>query len=296
MTPVITITAPAKLNLFLSVGPRRSDGFHEIETVFQAVSLHDTLTIAHSERFHLSVTPEGSAPEDETNLVVRAARALWGAIGRTPGADVTLSKSIPSEAGLAGGSADGAAALIGLSELWDARLSKKSLEKIGASLGSDVPFCVRGGTAAGRGRGEILSPLPNRATLWWVIVVPQITLSTPAVYAAFDSISATPVLRDPFELADALAKGNPHEIAPLLSNDLREAALTVEPSLSAVEADLKAAGALAVVLCGSGSGWAALCADEEDARAVATRMSPDMSAKKIFVAHSLNEGPRLTRS
>lgn len=263
------VRAPAKINLWLSVGPRRPDGFHEIESVMQTVSLFDELTIDDGDGVRFDVAPPGSAPEDESNLVIKAVRAMWGVMGRTPGAAIALSKSIPSAAGLAGGSADAAAALVGLSELWGARLSRKALEKIGAAIGSDVPFCVRGGTCAVRGRGEVLSPLPLHDALWWVVAVPDATLSTAGVYAAYDRLTPSPAIEDPFELADALARGDIDRIAATLRNDLQPAAESLLPSLPAVGDALREAGAVGAVVSGSGPAWIGLCRDQAHASAVA---------------------------
>ncbi|MHB8513705.1 MAG: 4-(cytidine 5'-diphospho)-2-C-methyl-D-erythritol kinase [Actinomycetota bacterium] len=289
---MITVFAPAKINLFLSVGALRRDGYHEIETIFQAVSLFDTLTLAPAKEFTFDVSPEGSAPEDETNLVVRAARALWASTGKTVGANVALKKLIPMEAGLGGGSADAAGALVGLNALWNAALSRKSLEKVGAALGADVAFCVRGGTAAGRGRGELLSPIPCKQTLWWVIVRPRISLRTQNVYAQHDVIAKHDSTIDPHEIADALARGSVPDIARALHNDLEPAALSIAPALSDTRDALQKAGAVATILCGSGSAWAGLCNDEEHAKQVGRLLA----SFETFVVHSLDHGPRIEES
>ncbi|HEX9696362.1 MAG TPA: 4-(cytidine 5'-diphospho)-2-C-methyl-D-erythritol kinase [Actinomycetota bacterium] len=283
------VAAPAKLNLWLSVGPRRPDGFHEIESVMQTVSLFDELSIAPAGGIRFDVAPAGAAPEDDTNLVIKAARALWAALGRTPGAAIALTKTIPSAAGLAGGSTDAAAALVGLNELWDAGLSRKALEKIGAAIGSDVPFCVRGGTCAARGRGEVLSPLPVRAPLWWVIAVPDASLSTAAVYAEFDRLNPSPTVEDPFELADALARGDLERIAALLRNDLQEAAVSLLPSLAEGRELLRGAGALGTVVSGSGPAWAGLCRDERHASSVASSVRDHVAF--VAAAASTPRGP-----
>ncbi|MGH2727905.1 MAG: 4-(cytidine 5'-diphospho)-2-C-methyl-D-erythritol kinase, partial [Actinomycetota bacterium] len=175
------LTAPAKINLYLAVGARRPDGLHAIESVMQSITLYDSLSIEAADELSLNVSPSGAAPEDETNLVVRALRALVAAAGRTGGATLRLEKQIPSGAGLGGGSSDAAATLVGLNELWSCGISRKALEKIGAGLGADVPFCVRGGTAVARGAGEALAPLAVRRPLWWVIAMPAESLSTPDV-------------------------------------------------------------------------------------------------------------------
>lgn len=279
------VSAPAKINLHLSVGTRRSDGYHEVLSVMQAVSVYDTLSLSATESgFALDVS--GDAPEDESNLVVRATRAMWGTLGRTPGVAIALEKTIPVAAGLAGGSADAAATLVGLNRLWDAGLSRKALEKIGASIGSDVPFCVRGGTAIARGRGEVLSPLPVRKPLWWVIAVPDATLSTPEVFAQYPG----GMIIEPLELVNALAQGDVDAAGAALHNDLADAGIGMVPSIGSLCERLRAAGAVAAVMSGSGPSVAALCRDETHASQVLERVDAPFAA----VASSIDHGPRIT--
>ena len=184
------LTAPAKINPYLAVLGRRPDGLHDLESVMQSISLVDENPLQPAEVVSLDVIPPGAAPEDESNLVVRAVRALVAAAGRSGGASIALTKQIPSGAGLGGGSSDAAATLIGLNELWRSGISRKALEKIGAGLGADVPFCVRGGACVVRGAGEALAPLVLRSELWWVIAMPPEPLSTAEVYARFDSLGS----------------------------------------------------------------------------------------------------------
>lgn len=288
------VRAPAKINLWLSVGPRRPDGYHEIESIMQSVSIADTLSIRPAEGIRFDVVPAGAAPEDESNLVIKAVRALWGALGRTPGAAIALDKHVPVAAGLAGGSADAAAALTGLNVMWDAGMSRKALEKIAAAVGSDVPFCVRGGTCAARGRGEILSPLPVRAPLSWVIAVPDAPLATADVYAAFDRANPSPSITDPFELADALARGDIPRIGALLRNDLEPAACSLLASGDEGRRILTDAGAVGATLSGSGPAWAALCRDADHAAALAESVRDAFAF--VQTATSLPHGARITEN
>ncbi|MGH2829555.1 MAG: 4-(cytidine 5'-diphospho)-2-C-methyl-D-erythritol kinase [Actinomycetota bacterium] len=287
------VQAPAKVNLFLSVGPRRGDGLHEISSVMQSVSLFDEVALTPADAFLLDVAPPGSAPEDETNLVVRAAQALWGALGRTPGTAVSLAKAIPVGAGLGGGSSDAAAALVGLNELWEGRLSRKALGRVGAAVGADVPFCVVGGTAAVRGAGEIVTPMPVRGPLWWVLAAPQERLSTAQVYAEFDRRAEAVTAEDPFGLADALARGDVQTIAAELRNDLTEAACALAPAVRAVLDALRSAGALGAVMSGSGSACAGVCEGQEHAREVAEAVRGSVSF--VSVVMSLDRGPRIVQ-
>lgn len=284
------VSAPAKINPFLSVGARRPDGLHEICSVMQSVSLYDTLAMTASDSIIFDVWPPGSAPEDESNLVIRAVRALWAGSGVAPGAAIVLAKEIPAAAGLGGGSSDAAAALVGLNELWSLGLSRKALSKMGAALGADVPFCVSGGTAVARGAGEVLSPLAVASPVWWVLALPSASLATAAVYAEFDTVSA-PSLEDPFDVADALARGDLARLAGSLRNDLEPAALSLMPELGSCYATLMDAGALGAVMSGSGPAWCALARDEDDARDIASRVSSRFS--RAFPVSSLDRGPRI---
>jgi 4-diphosphocytidyl-2-C-methyl-D-erythritol kinase len=270
----LKVVALAKINLFLWVGERRADGLHEVSTVMQSVSLADVLAITRSDAVSLTVSPPGSAPEDETNLIVAAVRAMRGACAGASGAGVSLSKRIPAGAGLGGGSADAAATLIGLNELWGCALSKKALEKLGASIGADVPFCVRGGTAGGIGAGERLGPLVLREPLWWVIAKPDGSLSTADVYARFDELGGpSSTDSDPVELADALARGDLDRIGSSLRNDLEPAAESLAPDLTTTRESLLGAGALAAMMSGSGPAWCGLARDEAHANQIASGLN-----------------------
>jgi 4-diphosphocytidyl-2C-methyl-D-erythritol kinase len=273
------------------VGEKRPDGLHEIESVMQAVSLTDELVISWDEAVSLEVSPPGSAPEDESNLVVAAVRALSGACGSAGGAGLRLSKEIPLGAGLGGGSADAAAALVGLNELWGCALSRKALEKIGATIGADVPFCVRGGTAGALGFGERLAPLIVLEPVWWVIAMPSSSLSTAEVYGRFDSLGGSDLENDASGLADALARGDVDGIARGLRNDLTEAALALSPSIVGVRDALVEAGAVGVVMSGSGPAWCGLARDETHAEEVAARVRGGVD--RVWVVRSLDRGARI---
>jgi 4-diphosphocytidyl-2-C-methyl-D-erythritol kinase len=284
----VKVVAPAKINLYLWVGERRADGMHEIESVMQSVSLFDELTLTPGNAISLDVSPPGTAPEDESNLVVAAVRALAAARPTPLGAALHLSKSIPSGAGLGGGSADAGAALVGLNELWESRLSKKALEKIGAGVGADVPFCVRGGTAGALGVGERLAPLIVREPLWWVIAKPPGSLSTAEVYKRFDEMGgALSSSGDAHELADALARGELERVGASLRNDLFEAALSLDTSVGATRDALIGAGALGAVMTGSGTACCGLARDESHAKDVASGLSG------AVVVTSLDRGAKI---
>jgi 4-diphosphocytidyl-2-C-methyl-D-erythritol kinase len=285
----VRLSAPAKVNLFLTVGTRRADGLHEIESVMQAVSLFDTVTLEPLDSFEVSVSPAGAAPEDESNLALRAARA-FASLQPHDGVKIAIEKRIPVAAGLGGGSADAAATLVGLNKLWDTRVSKKALEKIGAGLGADVPFCVRGGTAAARGAGENLSVLPCPTKIWWVVGISGASLSTADVYEEYERLGGGRV-EDPYDVADALARADVERLAGSIRNDLERAALSLAPQIRSGRDALGAAGALGVILAGSGPTWLGLARDEVHARAVADAVEGDFA--RVEVVHSVDHGPKI---
>lgn len=285
------LSAPAKINLYLAVGERRSDGLHEVETVMQSVSLADELVVSPASIVSFEVSPAGAAPEDESNLVVRAVRAIAAAAGEAGGAEIRLEKRIPVGAGLGGGSSDAAATLIALNELWSCGISRKALEKIGAGIGADVPFCVRGGTAVARGAGEALAPLVARSVLWWVVAMPAGSLSTAEVYARFDSLRAGLPESDPSALADALARGDVSRVGASLRNDLTDAAISLLAGIVSVRDALTDAGAVGVVMSGSGPAWCGVARDEMHAEEIATRVRSNVD--RAWVVRSLDRGPRI---
>lgn len=282
--------APAKLTLLLDVGPRQGSGLHPVVGVFQSVSLCDEVAIGPSDDWHLSVSGPASAgvPAADANLAMRAARAFAALhFAEAQGVTLELEKRIPVGGGLGGGSSDAAAVLLGLNEATGGMISRKALEKLAATLGSDVPFCVRGGTVVVEGTGERLTTLPVREVLHWVLLPSSVACSTAEVYGRFDALGdgRAPDLRaGPQDLADALARGELDRIAASLSNDLEPAALDLHPALAAGRERLERVGALGVVLAGSGSTWAGLCRDAAHAGTLAE------SVGGIAVA-SLNHGP-----
>ena len=282
------LIAPAKVNLFLTVGARRGDGLHEIESVMQAISLNDTVTLTPAHDFAVSVEPAGAAPDDETNLALRAARA-FNVLHEGSAVAISIDKRIPVAAGLGGGSADAAATLVGLNQLLETRVSKKALEKMGAGLGADVPFCVRGGTAAARGAGENLSVLPCPKPVWWVIGISGASLSTADVYEEFDRLGGGRV-EDPYDVADALARADLDRLAGALRNDLEPAALSLAPQIRSGRDVLGAAGALNVILAGSGPTWLGLARDEAHAVSIAATVQHEFA--RVEIAHSVDHGPR----
>ncbi|ATL72345.1 4-(cytidine 5'-diphospho)-2-C-methyl-D-erythritol kinase [Nocardia terpenica] len=295
--PVI-VRAPSKVNLHLGVGDLRADGYHELTTVFQALSLSDDVEIAPAASLSVRVVGVGAdeVPTDRRNLVWQAAVRLAHLAGRAPLVEIAIRKGIPVAGGMAGGSADAAAALVGLNELWELGLSRDELATIGAELGSDVPFALYGGTALGRGRGEDLLPVLARNTFHWVLALAKGGLSTPAVYGELDRLrdqGDPPRVAEPQELLQALASGDARHLAPLLGNDLQAAALTLRPELRRTLRAGVGAGALAGLISGSGPTCAFLCDNEAAAVAVAAELSGAGVCRSVRTATAPVPGARV---
>jgi 4-diphosphocytidyl-2-C-methyl-D-erythritol kinase len=276
----VRVRVPAKINLHLGVGPIRRDGYHELTTVFHAVSLYDEVSARRGDQLTLTMEGEGAGelPLDESNLVIRAAQAL-AAAGRVPAhARLHLRKQIPVAGGLAGGSADAAAALVACDALWGLGRSRDDLAAIGAEVGSDVPFLVLGGTALGTGRGETVSPVLARPTSWhWVLALAEGGLSTPEVYLELDRQRAADLAPEPLpapdELMAALRQRDPAVLAAVLGNDMQAAALALRPELGAVLDTGTDAGAMAAMISGSGPTCLFLAADRAHATSLAAELA-----------------------
>ncbi|TWD22951.1 4-diphosphocytidyl-2-C-methyl-D-erythritol kinase [Streptomyces sp. T12] len=275
-----TVRVPAKVNVQLAVGAARPDGFHELANVFLAVGLYDEVTATPSPD-GLRITCDGpdaaEVPLDRTNLAARAALALAGRYGRTPDVHLHITKDIPVAGGMAGGSADGAGALLACDALWGTGAGREELLDICAELGSDVPFSLVGGAALGTGRGEKLTELEVGGTFHWVFVTATRGLSTPAVFREFDRLAEGRDIPDPVAsqpLLDALAEGDPDALAAAVTNDLQPAALSLFPELTDTLAAGRAAGALAALVSGSGPTTAFLARDEQAAEKIAAELRP----------------------
>jgi len=287
--------APAKVNAQLSVGPLRPDGFHELRTVYLAVSLFDTVTVRPGEGLTVSVTglDADAVPTDRRNLVWRAAELLAEHAGVRADAAIEIAKSIPAAAGLAGGSADAAAALVALDGLWGTRAARADLHRLAAQLGSDVPFSLLGGVALGAGRGEQLSPVLARTPSHWVLGIAGDGLSTPAVYAELDRLRAAGAVPggEPLPPTDpviaALRSGPPSTLAGVLSNDLQAPALALRPDLGRALRAATDAGALAALVSGSGPTVAALAQDEQ----AAVRLAAELAGVGVFRTVRAVRGP-----
>jgi 4-diphosphocytidyl-2-C-methyl-D-erythritol kinase len=293
--------APAKVNAQLAVGPLRPDGFHELRTVYLAVSLFDTVTVAPGEGLAVTVTGLDAdvVPTDSRNLVWKAADLLAAHAGVRADARIEVAKSIPAAAGLAGGSADAAAALVALDALWDTRAARADLDRLAAQLGSDVPFSLLGGVALGVGRGEQLSPVLARRPSHWVLGIAGVGLSTPAVYAELDRLRAAGTVPSgqPLASADpviaALRNEPPSALAGVLANDLQAPALALRPELGRALRAATAAGALTALVSGSGPTVAALVEDEQAAIRLAAELAGAGVFRTVRAVHGPVPGARL---
>jgi 4-diphosphocytidyl-2-C-methyl-D-erythritol kinase len=267
----VTVRVPAKVNLQLSVGPRESNGYHNLVSVFQAVSIFDevTLTKSHSgSGVTISITGEQThgVPEDGTNLAVKAAQLIGDKFDLDVDVHIEVKKSIPVAGGMAGGSADAAATLVAMDALYKLEATREELLELGSQLGSDVPFMIAGGTAVGTGRGDQLTAALSRGTYHWVFALSTVGLSTPAVYAECDRMRAELEVADPKvsdALMQALLSGDPELVGRSLTNDLQNPACSLRPALSLVLEVGRDYGALGAIVSGSGPTVAFLVADEE---------------------------------
>ncbi|MBB5938310.1 4-(cytidine 5'-diphospho)-2-C-methyl-D-erythritol kinase [Streptomyces zagrosensis] len=314
MTASIAVRVPAKVNAQLAVGGRRPDGFHDLANVFFAVGLYDEITVTPADE--LRITVEGpdadQVPCDRTNLAARAAELLAARHGIEPRVHIHISKDIPVAGGMAGGSADGAGALLACDALWGTGASRTELLDMCAELGSDVPFSLVGGAALGRGRGELLTPLAVGGTFHWVFAVADGGLSTPAVYGECDRLRAehgtgatTDDVPDPepsAALLSALHDGDTTALAGALaagtagsSNDLQAAAISLRPALADTLRAGTEAGALAALVSGSGPTCAFLAKDAAGAEQVAAALRASGTCRTARVAAGPAAGATVVR-
>ena len=269
--------APGKVNLFLGVGSVGDDGYHDVATVYQAVSLYEDVRVWRADEVSLSFSGPidcSGLPTDERNIAVRAAQLVADAAGVSGGVRIEIEKNVPIAGGMGGGSADAAATLVACDALWEAGLSRERLHELAAELGADVPFALSGGTAIGLGRGDELSPVLTRGRFDWVLVLPRGELSTPAVYRELDlhrerhAGELAPAAEHPSvstELLQALRAGDPAMLADNLANDLQAPAIHLSDELADVLELGERSGALAGLVSGSGPTVAFLAEDRESA-------------------------------
>ncbi len=292
----VRVRVPAKINLHLGVGDLRADGFHELVTVFHAVNLFDELTIVPATRLIVKTTGIQGVPTGLNNLAGRAAKLLAQRCGIKSAVSIEIKKQIPLAGGMAGGSADAAATLLGCNHLWQLDLTRDELASIAAELGSDVPFALTGGTAVGTGRGEMIAPVLARRPLHCVLAFSEEGLSTPDVFAELDKLRAAgpiPRVGPVQDLLAGLAAGDPTALAPCLGNDMQAAAVSLQPGLRRLLHAGRQEGALATLVSGSGPTVAMLCSSQEHAAEVATGIAGPGVCKSVRVAAGPAPGARI---
>ena len=300
-TGSVTVRVPGKVNLYLAVGDRREDGYHELTTVFQAVSLLDEVTVRNADVLSLELVGEGAdtLPTDERNLAWQAAELMADHVGRAPDVSIMIDKSIPVAGGMAGGSADAAAVLVAMNALWELNVPRRDLRMLAAQLGSDVPFALHGGTALGTGRGEELATVLSRNTFHWVLAFAERGLLTPAVFTELDRLREggdPPRLAEPGPVLAALAAGDPEQLAPLLGNEVQAASVSLEPALRRTLRAGVEAGALAGIVSGSGPTCAFLCTSASAAVDIGTQLSGAGVCRTVRVASGPVPGARVVPS
>jgi 4-diphosphocytidyl-2-C-methyl-D-erythritol kinase len=297
-TGSVTVRAPGKINLYLAVGDLQETGYHELTTVFHAVSLVDEVTVRNADVLSLEITGEGAdqLPLDERNLAWQAAELMAEHVGRAPDVSIMIDKSIPVAGGMAGGSADAAAVLVALNSLWELGVPRRDLHTLAAKLGSDVPFALHGGTALGTGRGEELATVLARNTFHWVLAFAKGGLSTPKVFRELDrlrEVGEPPRLDEAEPVLAALAAGDPEQLAPLLGNELQAAALSLSSPLRRVLRAGVEAGALAGMVSGSGPTCAFLCQSASSAVDVGIELTGAGVCRTVRVASGPVHGARV---
>ena len=277
----VTVRVPAKVNLQLSVGPRESDGYHNLVTVFQAISIFDEVTVSFTPAqsgVSISITGEQThgVPADANNLAVKAVELIAKEYDLNIDAHIEIKKAIPVAGGMAGGSADAAATIVGIDYLYSLGMSREEMVEIAAQLGSDVPFMLSGGTAIGTGHGEQLTAALSRGTYHWVLALSTVGLSTPSVYAECDRLRSESEIAEPQTnelLMQALLAADPKAVGANLINDLQAAACSLRPALRLVLDVGQEYGALGALVSGSGPTVAFLVSDEEAGLDLAVALS-----------------------
>ena len=281
---MLTVYGNAKINLTLDILGSRADGFHEVAMVMQQIALHDTLELEKADKISLAINVPW-LKADESNLAWRAASLIQEKY-KTGGVNIKLTKKIPVAAGLAGGSADAAAVLKGMNELYSLNLSMEELCNLGAKLGSDIPFCLMGGTMLATGRGEILEKLDDLPLTWLVLAKPPVSVSTAWAYKNYDEQGA-PIHPDNEQIKQEIAKGNIKAVAKLLCNVLESVTIKKYGVIADYKQMMLSAGAAAAMMSGSGPTVFAIAKDKEAAEKIADYMRENTAAN-VFVTRTLN--------
>ncbi len=300
----VTVRVPAKVNLQLSVGPRESDGYHQLVTVFQAISIFDDVSIKIGEQgsgVNLTVSGDQThgVPTDASNLVVKAVELIADKFEIDIDVSIDIKKSIPVAGGMAGGSADAAATIVAIDELYSLDMTREEMHAIAAQLGSDVPFLLSGGTAIGQGRGDQLTAALSRGTYHWVLALSSVGLSTPAVYGECDRLRQGLDISEP-QISDvlmqALLSADPSQVGKLLVNDLQPAACSLRPALRLILDVGQEYGALGAIVSGSGPTVAFLVSDEEHGLDLAVALSASGVVGSVTRAYGPVYGAKVIES
>ena len=295
---------PAKVNLQLAVGPLGDDGFHEVTTVFQAISLFDDVTVAtapENNGISIQITGQTSTgvPSDNSNLAVKAATLMIKKYDLPNDLNIKLKKEIPVAGGMAGGSADAAGVIVGLDSLFELGLSRDEMEMVGSKIGADVPFSICGGVAIGTGRGDQITPALFKGSYNWVLALSGQGLATPSVYAECDRLReglsiSTPVVSE--QLMQALRAGDVKALGKSLSNDLQPAACSLRPALRLVLDVGLDYGALGGIVSGSGPTVVFLVKDDEHAMDLTVALSSSGVISSVVRATGAVAGARIIES
>lgn len=283
----VVVSAPAKLNLTLDITGRRPDGYHTLDMIMQSVSLFERVTVKKSGGLWLAM-PGTQIPLNETNTVYQAAELFFHETGLLSGASITVEKRVPVRAGMAGGSADAAAVLVGLNELYGARLSARDLCALGARVGADVPFCILGGTARVTGIGDELRPLPHCPCCWFTVCMPEVGISTPQAYARYDELG-TDIRPDCAAAEKALRRGDLPALCAQMKNALEFS--SESPDTKSICAILRAHNALAALMTGSGAAVFGVFPTERAARTARLALTAHYPA--AWVLRPIQNGARV---
>lgn len=270
MANQVCVRVPGKINLQLSVGPLQRDGYHEVATVFQSVSLFDELTLSESDGDGIEIAAEGKSaiPLGKENLAYKAAELMRKKFEIATGLLIKIKKEIPIAGGMAGGSANAGATIVGIDALFSLGLKRDEMERIGSEIGADVPFTISGGTAIGTGRGDQITPVLSRGSYNWVLALSSSGLSTPAVYKECDRLREGLDISKPHvsdSLLHSLSQGDAKALGKSLTNDLQAAACSLKPALRLILDVGLDYGALGGIVSGSGPTVAFLAESEDHA-------------------------------
>ena len=284
----VTVLAPAKLNLSLDVVGTLPNGYHDLDMVMQTIDLYEKIILKTSRNLRLSL-PGSFVPANDKNTAVKAALAFFDYTGLLAGVDINVYKRVPVRAGMAGGSADAAGVLVGLNELYGAKLSMSELCAIGAGIGADVPFALLGGTCRVRGVGDLMKALPPCPDCRFVVVMPSVGVSTPEAFARYDTMGS-PVHPDCEAQEQAIRKNDLAAVCAAAGNALEHCSGAVEtPAICEI---LRANGAITAQMTGSGAAVFGIFADESQARAAAAVLRNGY--KQVYVCRPTTGGPRVT--